>query len=79
MPAGPGRPKGLQNKVTVEIKDMLRAALDEAGGKDYLVRQAKVNPVSFNALISKLIPADINAKLTGTVNVTIKQYSPVKE
>jgi len=38
--AGPGRPKGIPNKATRQIKDMIIAALDKAGGAEYLARQA---------------------------------------
>lgn len=69
MPPGPGRPKGVPNKVTSELKQMIMGALDEAGGKEYLVQQAKDNPTAFMTLIGKYIPSDVNAKLTGTVKV----------
>lgn len=71
-PPGPGRPKGSQNKINAEIKDMIRNALDELGGVAYLVQQGRENPTSFNSLISKTIPADVNAKLSGTMNVNGK-------
>ena len=35
--AGPGRPKGIQNKNTQQIKDMILEALEGAGGVDYLI------------------------------------------
>lgn len=72
MPPGPGRPKGSQNKITAELKDMIRNALDKAhpdGGEAYLVQQAQTNPNAFLTLLGKTIPADINAKLSGTMNV----------
>jgi hypothetical protein len=65
-----GRKKGTPNKATAEIKDMLRQALDESGGVDYFKRQAIENPVSFNTLIAKIIPADVNAKLTGNMKIS---------
>lgn len=65
-----GRKKGTQNKATAEIKDMLRQALDESGGVDYFIKQAKENPVSFNTLIAKIIPADVSAKFTGNMVIT---------
>lgn len=78
MPAGPGRPKGSQNKINAEIKDMIRTALDSLGGIEYLIKQGKENPTSFNSLIAKVIPTDLNAKLTGAVKVdgTIKFIKP---
>ena len=53
---GPGRPRGLANKLTTEVREMVLAALEEAGGVDYLRRQADENPVAFIALLGKLLP-----------------------
>lgn len=64
-----GRKKGTQNKATAEIKDMIRGALDAAGGQDYLKRQSTDNPVAFMGLIGKIIPADVNNKLTGSFTI----------
>lgn len=69
-----GRQKGTPNKATAEIKDMLRQALDEVGGIDYFVKQAQENPVSFNTLIAKIIPADLNAKLTGNLTIKVVKF-----
>jgi hypothetical protein len=55
--AGPGRPKGSQNKTTKCLKDMILGALDAAGGEDYLQRQADENPGPFMALIGKVLPS----------------------
>ena len=66
-PAGSGRVKGTPNKNTVEIKDMIRGALDAAGGQQYLLRQSEENPVAFMGLIGKVIPKDVNANITAEV------------
>lgn len=34
---GPGRPKGVPNKITADVKAMILAALDKAGGAEYLL------------------------------------------
>lgn len=72
-PPGPGRPKGSQNKATVEIKDMIRGALDESGGTQYLVKQADKNPVAFMGLIGKIIPSEVKQALTGNFTITWKK------
>lgn len=69
-----GRVKGTPNKATAEIKDMLRQALDESGGVDYFKKQAIENPVSFNTLIAKIIPADVNAKLAGNITIKVVKF-----
>lgn len=57
---GSGRPKGKQNAATIELKDMIRTALDSAGGADYLAIQAFANPGAFMGLVGKILPKDVN-------------------
>jgi hypothetical protein len=56
---GPGRPKGSVNKLTMDIKSMVIAALDKAGGEDYLLDQANNNPNAFMTLVGKIIPTQV--------------------
>ena len=57
--AGKGRPKGAKNKFGNDIKNMIIAALETAGGVEYLARQAEQNPAAFIGLISKILPLQI--------------------
>lgn len=66
-----GRKKGVTNKVNAEIKELIRGALDEVGGQAYLVDQALNNPVSFLALVGKILPKDINQKVEGTISLAM--------
>jgi hypothetical protein len=63
--SGQGRPKGTPNKVTAELKDMIRTALDESGGVEYLKEQASSNPNAFLSLVGKIIPKDIKHEVSG--------------
>ena len=58
-----GRPPGARNKVTMELREMVRASLDKAGGLDYLVKQARMNPGAYLALLGKVLPKELNATL----------------
>ena len=61
MGAGPGRPRGVPNKTTVELKGMILAALDHAGGVQYLVERA-LDPktaAAFISLVGKVLPMTI--------------------
>ena len=59
LDAGRGRPKGVQNKFSMALKDMILTALDMAGGADYLHAQAKKNPGVFLALVGKVLPMSV--------------------
>ena len=60
--AGPGAPKtggrqaGTPNKISADVRAMVLAALDRAGGEDYLLEQATANPRAFLSLVGRLLP-----------------------
>lgn len=60
--AGPGRPKGLPNKVTTQLKDMILGALDEAGGVEYLKERARDprTASAFLGLVGKVLPMQVS-------------------
>lgn len=61
--AGKGRVKGVPNKITASLKEMILAAAERAGGKEgtvgYLTKQANENPQSFLPLLGKVLPMSI--------------------
>lgn len=57
--AGMGRIKGVPNKITADLKAMILGALSDAGGQEYLTRQADENPSAFLALIGKCLPREV--------------------
>ncbi len=61
---GPGRKKGVPNKATTALKDMILAALNDAGGVAYLVAQARDNPTAFLTLVGKVLPLQVKADVT---------------
>ena len=71
MGAGPGRPKGVTNKNTKALKDMILGALHEKGGVDYLVEQAGENPTAFLSLIGKVLPLTIAGDPTQPIHFAI--------
>jgi len=54
-----GSRKGIPNKVTAELKDMILGALDGAGGVAYLQKQAEESPAAFMALVGRVLPLTI--------------------
>lgn len=68
--AGKGRPKGSKNKLSVDLRALIEAALHDVGGREYLAQQATDNPAAFMALVGKLVPKDI--KLEGELRVSLE-------
>lgn len=60
--AGKGRKKGVPNKFTGALKDMILAALDSAGGVKYLETQANNNPTAFMGLVGKVLPLQVTGE-----------------
>ena len=56
-----GRKKGTPNKLSRDLKEMILGALDDAGGRKYLAKQAITNPNAFLVLVGKVLPLNINA------------------
>lgn len=72
----PGKPKGATNKVTRELKEMILAALDGAGGVEYLQERAIDTPGPFLALVGKVLPMTVAGSLehSGGLTVNIKRF-----
>ncbi len=67
-----GRPKGLLNKNTQAIRDMIAEALDNLGGVSYLM-ECGSDPrtkAAFLSLIGKVMPIQVTGKDDGPVQVT---------
>lgn len=64
-----GRPKGVPNKVTTDLRTMVTEALTGVGGVEYLKQQAEENPAAFMALIGKSLPKDVS--VNGGITVTV--------
>ena len=67
--AGKGRPKGAQNKINSTLKEMVLRALDDAGGVDYLVTQARETPTAFLSLVGKILPMQVTGENGGEIGV----------
>lgn len=68
-----GKPKGATNKITRSFKEALMEAFNELqqDPKANLITWGKANPSYFYTIASKLIPAEINAKVEGKIITVI--------
>lgn len=75
---GPGRPAGVPNKQTKEIKEMLMQSLEKAGGAEYFERLATANPSAYASLIGKIIPAEVKNTITGVDGGPVQHSVKIK-
>jgi len=57
--AGPGRPKGIPNKITLSVREAIERAFDNLGGASYLEHVGRTDPRTFCALLSRLLPTKL--------------------
>lgn len=70
-----GRRRGTPNRATAALKDMILQALDEAGGVDYLKKQADLTPTAFLSLIGKVLPTQVTGEEGGPVQLVVSWQS----
>ena len=70
-----GRGKGNPNKTTGAVRELLKQALDEAGGKDAFLRYAnsvhKEERIAFLNAVTKLIPNEVVGSGGGPLRIEI--------
>lgn len=62
---GMGRKKGIPNKLTGAVREMIIEALEGAGGVEYLIVQASKNPAAFLQLVGKVLPLQVGGDPNG--------------
>lgn len=74
--AGIGRKKGVQNKMTVAVKDAIALAAEKLGGVDRLVTWAQEDPanerVFWGSIYPKLLPLQVSGEGGGPVQLVLK-------
>lgn len=60
--AGKGRKRGIPNKFTGELREMILNALAGAGGVEYLKARAVDTPGPFLALVGKVLPLQVTGE-----------------
>ena len=60
--AGPGRPKGMQNKFSGFRQDLYEA-YQKNGGVEWLAKWAKKQPTQFMQIMSKLLPKVVESSV----------------
>lgn len=80
--AGKGRKKGIPNKFTGELRDMILNALQGAGGVEYLKARAVDTPGPFLGLVGKVLPLQVTGKDGENIPVAVSfviQQAPDSE
>lgn len=79
QPKGGSR-KGIPNKVTKELKDMILGALDAAGGVEYLTERAcdPRTASAFLTLVGKVLPMQVTGANGGPVRIARIELVPMK-
>ena len=67
--SGIGRPKGTPNKFTTDVKALILAALNDAGGQEYLAARAIDQPVAFMSLLGRVLPLQVTGADGGPVMI----------
>ena len=62
-----GRATGMRDGHGSDLRQMILGALADAGGRDYLKRQAKKTPGAFLALVGKIMAAPASGKDGGEI------------
>ena len=75
---GPGRPKGLQNKLTRTVKERFGEAFEalQDDPATSLEEWGRANTTEFYKLASKLIPTELNATVKGSLMDVLASIGP---
>lgn len=77
-----GRKKGIPNKFTGELREMILNALAGAGGVEYLKARAVDTPGPFLALVGKVLPLQVTGEDGKAIPVAVQfviQQAPNSE
>jgi hypothetical protein len=73
VPAGPGRTPGVKNRLT-NLREAVLEAFELVGGAQYLAKLAQgtsSDRAAFVSLVSKVLPTQINADVSGGIQVQL--------
>lgn len=72
-PSKRGTRKGVPNKNTAAIKDMILTALNNAGGAEYLERRANDprTAAAFLGLVGKVLPLQVSGEGGGPIGLSL--------
>lgn len=71
--------KGIPNKTTATAKEAFQLAFEGLGGHKALQDWAAENRTEYYKIYGRLIPTDVNANVTGNINVHINEFTAKPE
>ena len=76
--AGPGRPKGVKNRLTTAAKDSIALAAEGLGGTARLIEWAQSDPLNERAFWATIYPKLLPLQLTGEGGGAIKTVARIE-
>lgn len=70
-----GRAAGTPNKIGATVKDNVIAVFNRLDGTAGMAKWAQENPTEFYRIYSRLIPAEVDAKVEASLTVEIVRFS----
>ena len=61
----------MPNKLNASLREMILNALSDAGGRDYLARQAIETPAAFMTLLGRVLPLQMAGDGGGAVTIEV--------
>jgi len=72
---GPGRPKGVPNKVTANVRAALEASLGPDGGLSFFKRLRVKYPEEYSRLVGKLLPLQLTGKDGDSLTIVVENLA----
>ena len=66
---GAGRPKGVPNKMSRNVKENIVDVFEAMGGIEKMTEWAMESPAQFYNIYSKLLPLTVDAEVNGTMDI----------
>jgi hypothetical protein len=74
-----GRPKGVQNHYTKDMREAIREAFVNLGGAAYLEKLGRTNPALFVSLLAKTVPQELKADVNVVTSTLAERLAALRK